>query len=211
MARKGNHALVPHPGLVDSWIVHDIVVDHEPLPFFGDQVDLEESCWPRPLGAIEIGVQSRCSLDLQHIAVLVRCPDACYGHLEMSHHRRVRARLKNGSQTAFGGKRDTDVGTHECLPCAVCDGVDENQLPVLVDADHGVGCCLAEEAIMLLAFTKGLLRALALGDVRHNAACRVDFPVRINQGKFPHDGRMCAIVLERCLFDSIGTAAWTTK
>jgi hypothetical protein len=132
MARKGNHALVPHPGLVDSWIVHDIVVDHEPLPFFGDQVDLEESCWPRPLGAIEIGVQSRCSLDLQHIAVLVRCPDACYGHLEMSHHRRVRARLKNGSQTAFGGKRDTDVGTHECLPCAVCGRVDENQIAGVV-------------------------------------------------------------------------------
>ena len=177
MARKGNHALVPHLGLVDSWIVHDIVVDHEPLPFFGDQVNLEESCWPRPLGAIEIGVQSRCSLDLQHIVVLVRCPDACCGHLKMSHHQ-LCARLKNGSQTAFGGKR---------LPCAVCCRVDELHSPVLVDADRGVGCCLAEEAMVLLAFTKGLLRALALADVRHNAACRVDFPARSNQGKFLHD------------------------
>src|SRR3954452_10523394 len=67
---------------------------------------------------------------------------------------RLCARLKNGLQTVFGGKRDTDIGTHECLPCAICGGVDENQLPVLVDADHGVACCLAAEAIVLLPLAR---------------------------------------------------------
>src|SRR5678815_1655430 len=84
---KGDHALPSGPLLIADPGIPDDRVGDVRQPLLGDAANLELTHWNPAMTAVEMGVDSRAGLQLQHLLGVVQRPDPCEGRTKIVHNR----------------------------------------------------------------------------------------------------------------------------
>src|SRR5690242_4917548 len=126
MAGKGDYAFPLRPSLVaDQRIVCDVISQ---MRFFlpGNQANLQITNPHAAVGAVQVRVHARASLQLENVLILRERPDACKDRIRVPN-QRLRTSLQDFSQAIPGFESVAYIRTQRCVACLL----DTQQLDLL--------------------------------------------------------------------------------